>query len=100
MIMLKEKDLADLEAQENRRINMYKIKDEIDLEKLKQFGFEKCNIFGTAYEKMYVKISYCVTKDRFLHKFRDMGYYTDELKMMNQDIKRLGIEKFVKKVDD
>ena len=79
---------------------MYKIKDEIDLEKLKQFGFEKLNMFGTTYEKQFRKISYCVTKDRFLHKLRDMGYYTDELKMTNQDIKRLGIEKFVKKVDD
>lgn len=79
---------------------MYKIKNEIDLEKLKQFGFEKCNIFGTTYEKQFRKISYCITRDRVIHKHKDMGYYLDELKMTNQDIKRLGIEKFIKKVDD
>lgn len=79
---------------------MYKIKSEVDLEKLKEFGFVECNIFKTSYERMFRTISYWVTKDRTLHKLKDMGYYTDELKVTAQDIKRLGIEKFVKKVED
>lgn len=78
---------------------MLKIKNEIELEELLKHGFEIDRTWGiSTYEKMYRKISYIVTTDRVIHKLKDIGYYTDELKMTKQDIKRLGIADLVEKV--
>ena len=80
---------------------MLKIKDDVDLKELEKFGFEIENSWGIPiYEKWYRTIGYAITRDRAIHKLKDMGVYTDEWKITKQDIKRIGIADLVEKVED
>lgn len=78
---------------------MLKIRDDVDLKELEKFGLEIENSHGIPiYEKWFRTIGYIVTRDRIIHKLKDMGAYTDECKITKQDIKRLGIADLVEKV--
>ena len=80
---------------------MLKIKDDVDLKELEKLGFEKENNGGTLiYEKWYRSIGYVITKDRIIHKLKDLKWYTGEYNMQKLDLKRLGISALVEKIKE
>ena len=80
---------------------MYKIKCNVDLGILPLYEFKKINKWGTeVYEKWYKSIGYQIRKDRSIHKYKDIGWYTIERKVNKQDIDRLEINNLVEKEED